>query len=159
ELPATSSVSITSPEHLAKELFTHGGDGTLVRRGEKVLRHDDWGSIDKARLRVLLEECFGRRLDERYFEAKAAYPVYPAESYRATAILTMEHGVPYLDKFAVTSEAQGEGIGGSIWHRLRRENPKLFWRSRATNPVNAWYAQKADGLYKADKWWVFWCGM
>jgi len=159
ELPPTSSVSITSPEHLAKELFTHGGDGTLVRRGEKVLRHDDWSTIDTPRLRALLEECFGRVLDEHYFEAKAPYRVYLAESYRATAILTMEHGLPYLDKFAVTNEAQGEGIGGSIWQRLRRENGKLFWRSRANNPVNGWYAQKADGLYKTNKWWVFWCGM
>lgn len=159
ELPPTSSVSITSPEHLAKELFTHGGEGTLVRRGEKVVRHEDWGTMDLPRLRALLEECFGRRLDERYFEEKAPYRVYLAESYRATAILTMEHGVPYLDKFAVTNEAQGEGIGGSIWQRLRRENEKLFWRSRANNPVNAWYAQKADGLYKTKKWWVFWCGM
>jgi acetylglutamate synthase len=158
-LPPTSSVSITSPEHLAKELFTHGGDGTLVRRGEKVVRHDDWSAIDVSRLRALLEECFGRRLDQRYFEEKRPHQVFLAESYRATAILTMEHGVPYLDKFAVTSEAQGEGIGGSIWQRLRRENPKLFWRSRANNPVNGWYAQKADGLYKSDKWWVFWCGM
>ena len=159
ELPPTSSVSITSPEHLAKELFTHGGDGTLVRRGERVVCHEDWRTIDVARLRALLEECFGRRLDERYFEAKAPYRVYLAESYRATAILTMEHGVPYLDKFAVTSEAQGEGIGGSIWQRLRRENDKLFWRSRANNAVNGWYAQKADGLFKTEKWWVFWCGM
>lgn len=159
ELPPTSSVSITSPEHLAKELFTHRGEGTLVRRGEKVVLHHDWSTIEVARLRALLEECFGRRLDERYFEEKQPYQVFLAESYRATAILTMEHGVPYLDKFAVTSEAQGEGIGGSIWQRLRRENPKLFWRSRANNPVNGWYAQKADGLYKSDKWWVFWCGM
>ena len=159
ELPPTSSVSITSPEHLAKELFTHGGHGTFVRRGEKVVRHDDWSTLDAERLRALLEECFGRRLDANYFSSKAPYRVYLAESYRATAILTMEHGVPYLDKFAVTSEAQGEGIGGSIWHRLRRENEKLFWRSRANNPVNAWYAQKADGLYKTNKWWVFWCGM
>ncbi|HVJ88358.1 MAG TPA: acetylglutamate kinase [Labilithrix sp.] len=159
ELPPTSSVSITSPEHLAKELFTHGGHGTLVRRGEKVVRHDAWSSIDTARLRAVLEVCFGRRLDERYFEEKAPYRIYLAESYRATAILTMEHGVPYLDKFAVTNEAQGEGIGGSIWARMRRETPKLFWRSRANNPVNAWYAQKADGLYKTSKWWVFWTGM
>lgn len=159
ELPPTSSVSITSPEHLAKELFTHGGDGTLVRRGEKVVCHDGWSTIDKTRLRALLEECFGRRLDERYFDDKAPYRVYLAESYRATAILTMEHGVPYLDKFAVTNEAQGEGIGGSLWHRLRRENEKLFWRSRSNNAVNPWYAQKADGLWKSDKWWVFWCGM
>ena len=159
ELPPTSSVSITSPEHLAKELFTHGGHGTLVRRGEKVLRHDGWDSLDTPRLRALLEECFGRRLDERYFEEKAPYRVYLSESYRATAILTMEHGLPYLDKFAVTNEAQREGIGGSIWQRMRRETPKLFWRSRANNAVNGWYAQNADGLYKTSKWWVFWSGM
>jgi len=159
ELPPTSSVSITSPDHLAKELFTHRGEGTLVRRGERVTCHEGWGTIDTARMRALLEECFGRALDETYFEHKAPYRVYLAESYRATAILTMEDGVPYLDKFAVTTEAQGEGIGGSIWHRMRRENPKLFWRSRANNPINTWYAQNADGLYKTDKWWVFWCGM
>ncbi len=159
ELPPTSSVSITSPEHLAKELFTHGGHGTLVRRGEKVVIHDSWDAIDAARLRALLEECFGRRLHTHYFSAKAPWRVYLAESYRATAILTMEQGVPYLDKFAVTNEAQGEGIGGSIWQRMVRETPKLFWRSRANNPVNAWYAQKADGLYKTSRWWVFWTGM
>ncbi len=159
DLPPTSSVSVTSPEHLAKELFTHRGEGTLVRRGEKVLRHEGWDQIDKARLKDLLEECFGRALDEGYFTQKAPYRVYLAESYRATAILTMEDGVPYLDKFGVTNEAQGEGIGGSIWQRMRTENPKLFWRSRASNPINPWYAQNADGLYKTDKWWVFWCGM
>jgi bifunctional N-acetylglutamate synthase/kinase len=131
----------------------------LVRRGEKVQRHDEWGTIDLVRLRSLLEECFGRHLDDKYFEAKKPYRVYLAESYRATAILTMEQGIPYLDKFAVTNEAQGEGIGGSIWQRLRRENEKLFWRSRSNNAVNGWYAQKADGLSKSDKWWVFWCGM
>lgn len=159
ELPPTSSVSVTSPEHLAKELFTHRGEGTLVRRGEKVLRHEGWNDIDTSRLKDLLEECFGRALDASYFVEKAPYRVYLAESYRATAILTLEEGVPYLDKFGVTNEAQGEGIGGSIWQRMRKENPKLFWRSRASNPINSWYAQNADGLYKTDKWWVFWCGM
>ncbi len=159
ELPPTSSVSITSPEHLAKELFTHRGDGTFVRRGERVARHEGWATIDTVRLRALLEECFGRKLDPDYFAHKEPYRVYLAESYRATAILTMEEGVPYLDKFAVTNEAQGEGIGGSIWQRLRKENKKLFWRSRAQNPINGWYVQNADGLYKTPRWWVFWCGM
>ncbi len=37
DLPLTSSVSITRPSELAKELFTHKGSGTLVRRGERVL--------------------------------------------------------------------------------------------------------------------------
>lgn len=159
ELPPTSSVSVTSPEHLAKELFTHRGEGTLVRRGEKVTRHENWSLIDTARLKSLLEECFGRVLDDGYFLEKDPYRVYLAESYRATAILTLEEGVPYLDKFGVTNEAQGEGIGGSLWQRMRKENPKLFWRSRASNPINPWYTQNADGLYKTGKWWVFWCGM
>jgi acetylglutamate kinase len=159
ELPPTSSVSVTSPDHLAKELFTHRGEGTLVRRGERVSRHEGWSLIDTDRMRALLEECFGRALDDGYFLQKEPYRVYLAESYRATAILTLEDGVPYLDKFAVTTEAQGEGIGGSIWQRMRKENPKLFWRSRAQNPINTWYAQNADGLYKTEKWWVFWCGM
>lgn len=159
ELPATSSVSITSPDHLAKELFTHRGAGTLVRRGERVHVHTQFGSLDRDRLRALLEECFGRRLHAGYFESKAPYRIYLSESYRATAILTLEDGVPYLDKFAVTTEAQGEGIGGSLWNRLRKENPQLFWRSRAENPINGWYAQNADGLYKAGPWWVFWCGL
>jgi acetylglutamate kinase len=159
DLPPTSSVSVTSPDHLAKELFTHRGAGTLVRRGERVSRHEGWGQIDTTRMRTLLEECFGRALDADYFLEKEPYRVYLAESYRATAILTLEDGVPYLDKFAVTTEAQGEGIGGSIWQRMRKENAKLFWRSRSNNPINAWYAQNADGLYKTEKWWVFWCGM
>src|SRR5690242_20442156 len=46
DLPLTSSVSITRPAELAKELFTHKGSGTLVRRGERVLRFDSWNDVD-----------------------------------------------------------------------------------------------------------------
>ncbi len=159
ELPLTTSVSITSPENLAKELFTHRGAGTLVRMGERVGRYAKFEDVDRERLKNLLETCFGRKLHPDYFTKKAPYAIYLADSYRATAIVTLENGIPYLDKFAVTTEAQGEGIGGSIWQRLVKEHPKLFWRARAANPVNGWYAQNADGLYKTDEWWVFWCGM
>lgn len=167
ELPRSSSVSVTSPEHLARELFTHRGAGTLIRLGERVRRHDSFAAVDLPSVRALLEECFGRRLDDGYFTTKDAYRVYLAESFRATAILTREHvsvagvprDIPYLDKFAVTVEAQGEGIGSSIWLRMSRENPKLFWRSRSTNPINAWYATKASGMVKAADWTVFWSGL
>lgn len=158
-LPPTSSVSVTSPENLAKELFTHRGAGTLVRRGELVSSHESFDTVDLPRLKALLEECFGRKLHQSYFTEKKPYRIYLSDSYRATAILTLEFGVPYLDKFAVTPEAQGEGIGGSMWQRLRKETPRIFWRARSTNPVNAWYAQSADGVIKTDKWWVFWCGL
>src|SRR5574337_908715 len=67
DLPLTSSVSITRPSELAKELFTHKGSGTLVRRGEKVQRLDDWDAVDCTRLRALIESSFGRKLVPDYF--------------------------------------------------------------------------------------------
>ncbi len=158
-LPRTTSISITSPDHLARELFTYRGAGTLVRLGERIQTHTSFATTDLVRLRALLEDSFGRRLDDDYFTKKQPIRIFLAESYRATAVLTNEHDIPYLDKFAVTSEAQGEGIGSSIWQRMSREYPRLFWRSRTTNPINAWYAQKADGMYKSDPWTVFWCGV
>jgi acetylglutamate kinase len=163
ELPRTTSISITSPEHVARELFTHRGAGTLIRLGECIRVYDTFDAVDRVRMRDLLEQSFGRRLSDEYFMSKIPYRIYLAESYRATAILTREHvdslDIPYLDKFGVTAEAQGEGIGSSIWQRMSRENPRLFWRSRTTNPINGWYAQRADGMYKAGYWTVFWIGI
>ncbi len=159
-LPPSSSASITSPDHLAKELFTHTGSGTLVRRGERVQRFDTLAGIDRARLRELLEACFGRRLDSDYFDKKAFYRIYLSEAYAATAIIISGHDLPpYLDKFAVTTQAQGAGVGGSLWQRMKQENPKLFWRSRADNEINPWYFQQADGSFRSGRWTVFWYGL
>ncbi|MDD0946292.1 hypothetical protein LOD57_12705, partial [Xylella fastidiosa subsp. multiplex] len=52
-LPLESSVSITRPADLAKELFTHKGSGTLVRRGERVIRATTWKDLDLPRLQHL----------------------------------------------------------------------------------------------------------
>jgi acetylglutamate synthase len=166
DLPRTTSVSITSPDHLARELFTHRGAGTLIRLGEQIMRHDTFGSLDRGRLGELIENSFGRPLAGEYFTTRVPLRIYLAASYRATAILTSEHievngrksDIAYLDKFAVTSEAQGEGIGASLWQRMRTETPALFWRARSHNPVNSWYMRKADGMHKFGEWIVFWAG-
>jgi bifunctional N-acetylglutamate synthase/kinase len=158
-LPLSSSVSMTTPEQLARELFTHRGSGTLVRRGEKVHCYTDISALDQDRIRSLLEACFGRKLAPDYFESKPFYRIYLTESYRATAILTQENGIPYLDKFGVTQKAQGEGLGQSMWHRMKAENPRLFWRARTENPINSWYFQEADGTYRSGPWTVFWYGL
>src|SRR5690606_19339928 len=47
ELPLTSSVSITSPGHLAKELFTYQGSGTLIRKGEAVHCARSFDELDR----------------------------------------------------------------------------------------------------------------
>ncbi len=158
-LPLASSVSITRPADLAKELFTHKGSGTLVRRGEKVLRASRWDELDLPRLRGLIESGFGRTLVADYFDRTPLLCAYVSENYRAAVILTDEAEGVYLDKFAVLDDAQGEGLGRAVWNVMREETPQLFWRSRHGNQVNHFYYAESDGCLKQEKWKVFWYGM
>ncbi len=158
-LPLTTSVSITRPSELAKELFTHKGSGTLVRRGERVFQFDSWEGVDRARMRTLIESSFGRTLVDDYFDRTTPYRVYVSENYRAAMILTNEDGLIYLDKFAVLDDAQGEGLGRAVWLVMREENPALFWRSRHGNQINHFYYAESDGCYKQERWKVFWYGL
>ena len=158
-LPLESSVSITRPADLAKELFTHKGSGTLVRRGERVVRGTRWEEFDLARLRTLIESSFGRTLVDDYFERTTLLRAYVSENYRAAVILTDGGGRTYLDKFAVLDDAQGEGLGRAVWSVMREETPQLFWRSRHNNQVNIFYYAESDGCYKQEKWKVFWYGI
>jgi acetylglutamate kinase len=159
DLPLTSSVSITKPSELAKELFTHKGSGTLVRRGEKVLRFESWDGIDLDRMRKLIESSFGRQVVADYFERTAPYRVYVSENYRTAMVLTKEDGIAYLDKFAVLDDAQGEGLGRAVWQVMREEISQLFWRSRHGNQANPFYYAESDGCYKQARWKVFWYGL
>jgi acetylglutamate kinase len=157
-LSPASSVSITRPAELAKELFTHKGSGTLVRRGERVLQAATWGELDLPRLRGLVESAFGRTLASDYFERTALHRAYVSENYRAAVILTKEDAGIYLDKFAVLDDAQGEGLGRAVWQVMREQVPRLFWRSRRGNPVNPFYFAECDGCIKQPRWKVFWYG-
>jgi acetylglutamate kinase len=160
DLPLASSVSITRPAELARELFTHKGSGTLVRRGERVLSFDSWQGVDRDRMRALIESSFApRRLTDDYFGRTRPHRVYVSENYRAAMILTMEDGLPYLDKFAVLDDAQGEGLGRAVWQVMRADTPRLFWRSRLGNPVNAFYHEQSDGCFKTEHFRVFWYGL
>ncbi|MDO4708494.1 MAG: acetylglutamate kinase [Pseudomonadota bacterium] len=158
-VPLSSSVSITRPAELAKELFTHKGSGTLVRRGERVLCADNWQAFDLVRLRGLIESAFGRKLAADYFGRSALARAWVSENYRAAVIvLRTEQGL-YLDKFAVLDEAQGEGLGRALWAQMRAQTPVLYWRSRRQNPVNSFYFDEADGSSKQGEWTVFWYGL
>lgn len=158
-LPPSSSLSITRPDEMAKELFTHRGSGTLVRRGERVLHFASWKRVDRARLRALLESSFGRPLVEDYFERTRPWRIYCSEHYRAAIVLTREGKLTYMDKFAVSEEAQGEGLGRAVWDVMRQENPALFWRSRRGNAINDFYFANADGTLKDGPWTIFWYGL
>lgn len=159
DLPKESSVSITKPSELAKELFTHRGSGTLVRKGQRIQSAKCWSRIDKVKLQKLLESGFGKKMRAGYFRDNSPAKVYYSADYRAALVLLDAPGGRYLDKFAVADDAQGEGLGAAAWSVMRQETPKLFWRSRHDNPINAFYLQAADGCLKCGHWTVFWYGL
>jgi acetylglutamate synthase len=113
-LPRTSSVSITTPEHLAAELFTDTDSGTLAHRGETIDIHSDLANLDRRSLHALLERAFGRTVMPSYLDDLDPLRIYITADYSAVAIVTEELGMPYLDKFAVTAESQGLGLGASL---------------------------------------------
>lgn len=159
-LPPEASVSITSAEKLTRELFTHTGAGTLIRRGERI----SWSTaVPPGRREVLeslLETSFGRRLRPDWLEGRPVTGLLMAESGRAAAlVLEGADGVAYLDKIVVTPEARGEGLGAALWQALRGRFPAMYWRARAGNPVAGWYFQQAQSAHRAGEWIVYAIGI
>lgn len=155
DLPLSSSVSITRPDQLAKELFTHAGAGTLVRRGERMLEIERAEDLDRERAARLIQESFGRAPVADYFDRLEFDRAFVTENYRAAAITAKLGDTVYLDKFAVLDEARGEGLGGAVWKRLVAYAPRLYWRSRSDNPVNEFYFNVCHGAVKTGRWTVF----
>ena len=159
ELPSTSSVSITKPAHLAKELFTHKGSGTLIRKGESIMTHEDIETIKVKKLTEVIEKSFNKKLDDDYFEKTQIKRAYITYCYRAAAVVIDIGGIPYLDKFVVADAAKGEGLGKVLWEKVREQHPSLHWRARSENSINGFYFKNADGCVKTDEWNIFWYGL
>ena len=156
--PTPILASITSPLNLLKELFTVKGAGTLIKQGSAVARHRSYVNIDTERLRKLLEASFGRALAVNFFE-RAPLAVYVEAEYRGAAVISHGTPVPYLSKFAVEPEAQGEGMGRDLWQAISRDYPALYWRGRPENPIASWYASVCDGMVRLPEWNVYWRGI
>ncbi len=159
-LPDSASVSITSAAHLTRELFTYRGAGTLVRKGESINVYEAPDKETLIVLKGLVEKSFQRKLKDGWYEKLNKPLVMLSETGRAAAVITKGvDGVPYLEKFIVTSEAQGEGLGAAIWQVVNARYPSLYWRSRNTNPITPWYFQQADSSNRSGHWVVFTMGI
>ncbi|PFH54808.1 hypothetical protein AMATHDRAFT_72572 [Amanita thiersii Skay4041] len=160
---------------------------TLLRRGLPIQVIRSAADIDRVRLTALLEQSFGRSLDESSFYTRLEKTldfVIIAGDYAGAAIVTREpcsaldHPISYLDKFAVLPSHQGDGTVDFLWVALHDEsyglghpfsaNPNggrggigegrdLVWRSRANNPVNNWYYDRSSGHVRMGSWVMFWC--
>lgn len=157
-LPKSTSISITTPGLLAKELFTHKGSGTLIIKGEVIHEFDSWQSIEPQVIRRLINSSFNKKLDENYFATTPLEKLYLTDCQQGLAIVSAEFPIPYLDKYCVSASAKGEGIGSNLWQRLTHDYPTLFWRAKRHNPINQFYRKKADGFQNGKDWCVYWLG-
>ncbi|KAL9621264.1 MAG: hypothetical protein Q9160_004285 [Pyrenula sp. 1 TL-2023] len=132
-------------------------------------------SINLSRLIHLIEDSFSRPLDTKHYLSRIS-PILAgliiAGDHEGGAICTWERPpnsppntppVPYLDKFAVLKRSQGAGgVADMVFNALVRScfPQGVCWRSRADNPVNKWYFQRAKGTMKlrGSQWMMFWTG-
>ena len=156
QLPLSSSVSMTDVGGMVRELFTHGGSGTLIRQGERIVVEE---APPPGTYAPLIERAFGQPLAPDYWDRVRPLYAVRTERTRAAAIVTDGGPVHVLDKFAVDPSARGEGLAKAVWGTLRARSPNLVWRSRAQNPFNAFYDAQADGFLRAGFWHVYWHGL
>ena len=157
-VPQRLSVTVVNPLQLLRELFTVNGAGTMIRRGSRIDAHSSWNGIDRTRIAALFASAFDRQVRDDFF-AQPLARIFIEENYSGVAVVQDSPVAPYLTKFAVERQAQGEGIGGELWSMLAREFPRFFWRSRPANQINTWYAKQCDGFARMPEWYVFWRGL
>lgn len=152
------TVGIVSPLNLLHELFTVKGAGTLLHRGAKINVFDGLKDVDQPRLVELLTSSFGRAPDPDFFNSPIDR-AYIEENYQGAALMRNVPLGGYLTKFAVTREAQGEGVGRDLWRRMAEDYPRVIWRARTKNPIGPWYDTLCDGRVRSDQWTVYFKGI
>ncbi|KAL2919191.1 hypothetical protein HK105_201466 [Polyrhizophydium stewartii] len=171
-LPRSSSVSIISAEHLHKELFTHSGAGTLIRRGHRIFKHTnaDVAKIDVDRVRALLEEhdpevLSGARSTAEVLKSihkRDNVTVYVDAAFDMVCVISNAHpslGVPYLEKFVATRTAVLNGVTDNLWQLIKRDFPSLVWVVPRDDPNKQWFFERADGSYTWGNRSLFWYGL
>jgi acetylglutamate kinase len=153
-VPHRLLVSLASPLNLLHELFTVRGAGTMLRKGARIEHHDGYDGVDVDRLGALLQSGFGRAPRPAFFDAPPRHS-YIEDTYRGAALVVDTPLGAYLTKFAVTREAQGEGIGQDLWGALTADHPTLIWRARRDNPIRTWYERQCHGRFDAGDWTVY----
>jgi amino-acid N-acetyltransferase len=124
---------------------------TLVRRGLPIRVLRTTAEIDKARMKILLEQSFGKVLDEEPFYQRLDESldfVIVAGDYAGAAIVTNESvsdasfgSISYLDKFAVLPQNQGDGTVDFLWVAAST------LKSNSFRPLMLLYEQLHDESY------------
>lgn len=153
-------VEIVPPNGLLTELFTIKGSGTFIKKGP-MIAHYSGSEVDKKRIKALLEESFGKKLESRYLAEiqGRGTEFFVEESYKGAAIVKKVNGICYIDKLAVLPEVQGEGLARDLITSVMNSSRKAFWRARPENHINEWYFRLCSGVQKVKDWYVYWSNL
>ncbi len=149
-------IEIVPPNGLLTELFTIKGSGTFVKKGPRIIRQGS-GTADREKIRKVLEESFGKKLNSGYFGSSDTY--FVEENYKGVAVVKEARGVHYIDKIAVLPEVQGEGLARDLITGVMSSCHKVFWRAKPENHINEWYIKLCTGMQKISNWHVYWSSL
>ncbi|KAF2753560.1 bifunctional acetylglutamate kinase/N-acetyl-gamma-glutamyl-phosphate reductase [Pseudovirgaria hyperparasitica] len=158
DLPKTSSVAIIHPSYLERELFTHTGAGTLIRKGNKLstaTSFEDFNDIKTLKTALLRdrEGLDAEAVVDRYVESLKTRPfkAFFDDRMEALAIVfppTDNTSMAHLSTFTVTKSAWLANISDNVFSNLRTEYPKLVWTVDEHDENLGWFADKADGTFR-----------
>ena len=134
------------------------GAGTLLRRGARIVGAKAGTAWTSPACASSSRRASGAPRCDAFFRTTPSH-VYLEEAYRGCAILVDTPLGAYLTKFAVSPEAQGEGIARDLWEAFAADAPVVFWRARRTNPISEWYMKLCDGLVRVPGWTIYWKGL
>lgn len=169
DLPRSSSVAIIHPESLERELFTHSGAGTLIRRGTKLLQADslaEFEGLDKLKQTLVRDrEGFdSANVVDRYLETLKSRPfkAYYDENMEALAIVLPpkdSSSIAHLATLTMTRSAWLSNIADNVFQSLKRDFSRLAWTVKQDDENLTWFFEKADGHVAKRGEVLFWYGI
>ncbi|KAK4634910.1 hypothetical protein CLAFUW4_00682 [Fulvia fulva] len=170
DLPRSSSVAIIHPESLERELFTHPGAGTLIRRGTKLQQASslrEFENIEQLKQTLLRdrEGLDAANVVDRYLEILESRPfkAYYDENMEALAIVLPPEGssdsMGHLATLTMTRNAWLSNVADNVFQNLIRDFPKLAWTVKQDDENLTWFSEKADGSIARRGEVLFWYGI
>lgn len=166
DLPRSSSVAIIHPANLEKELFTHSGAGTLIRRGTKLLQASGLNEVeDINKLKSTLIRDRGgldsASVVDRYLDTlkNRAFKAYYDENMEALAIVLPPNdstSLAHLATLTMTRSAWLSNIADNVFTALARDFKKLAWTVKQDDENLTWFSEKADGSIARRGEVLFW---
>lgn len=118
---------------------------------------------EKAEVKALIDDAFGgRKLVPGYFESGGivnAFLLHSGEELKAAALLKQIGEVPYLDKFAIASKYQSNGVGKELLDALLNHYQVLALRTGKTNLLANSLYTKHMAKSEAGEWNVYHVGL